>query len=115
MTTATSPIDLSPLQRAQRIKAKAIELGFDLVGITAVEQSKHTDYFRKWLDQGRAGEMTYLADRFDERTHPAAYFPDARSAVCVAISYHVPSLEAEPQQTPAASPAMPAATTITCS
>src|SRR5688500_5538233 len=39
---------------------------------------------------GRAGEMSYLARRFDERVDPSTYLPGARSVVCVAINYHVP-------------------------
>jgi len=37
--------------------------------------------------------MQYLANRFDERTDPAAYFPEAKSIVCVAINYFVPLRE----------------------
>ena len=41
--------------------------------------------------------MEYLARRFDERTDPATYLPDAASVICVAINYHVP-LEPVPEQ-----------------
>jgi epoxyqueuosine reductase len=34
--------------------------------------------------------MGYLADRLDERLDPGAYIAGARSAVCVAMNYHVP-------------------------
>ena len=74
---------------ATAIKAKATELGFDLVGITSAARPDRLDYFRQWLDTGNAGTMHYLKDRFDERTDPAAYFPGARSVVCVAVNYHV--------------------------
>ena len=33
--------------------------------------------------------MHYLASRFEERTNPAAYFPDSKSIICVGMNYHV--------------------------
>ncbi len=74
---------------AEQIKAKAREIGFDLVGIAAATPSVYTDYFRQWLAAGRHGSMGYLADRLDERTDPAAYFPGARSVISVACNYRV--------------------------
>lgn len=73
-----------------QIKRRAREIGFDLVGIASAEPSGRRDYLRRWLDDGQAGEMRYLADRFDERTQPQVYLPGARSVVCVAINYYVP-------------------------
>ena len=75
---------------AERIKAKARSLGFDLVGIASAEASKWGDYLRTWLDAGQAGEMNYLANRFEERTRPSTYLPGAQSVLCLAINYHVP-------------------------
>ena len=72
------------------IKAKAIDLGFDRVGIAPAGPSRYGDYLRRWLDAGRHGEMAYLADRVAERADPAAYFPGVRSAVCVAVNYRTP-------------------------
>jgi epoxyqueuosine reductase len=80
--------DAHPL--AGQIKAKAAELGFDRVGITAASASRYGDYLRQWLDDGQAGTMEYLADRFNERTNPSAYFPQAASIICVAVNYFVP-------------------------
>jgi epoxyqueuosine reductase len=75
---------------AARIKQRAREIGFDLAGIASAEPSKWAGYLRKWLDDGQAGEMHYLANRFDERTNPQTYLAGAQSVVCVAINYHVP-------------------------
>ena len=75
---------------AAQIKQRASESGFDLVGISSAEPSRWGEYLRKWLDEGQAGEMSYLANRFDERTTPQTYLPGARSIICVAINYHVP-------------------------
>ncbi|MGB7157737.1 MAG: tRNA epoxyqueuosine(34) reductase QueG [Tepidisphaeraceae bacterium] len=77
-------------QLAAEVKRRAKELGFDLVGITDARPSAYRDYLRNWLDDGQAGTMDYLAERFDERTDPAVVLPGARSVICVALNYHVP-------------------------
>ncbi len=101
--TRPSAISVSPVvsvgERAAlvaAIKAKAVELGFDLVGIAPAGPSRHGDYLRRWLDAGRHGEMAYLADRFAERADPAVYFPGVRTAICVAVDYCTP-LDAPPE------------------
>jgi epoxyqueuosine reductase len=81
---------------AAQVKAKGRELGFDLVGIARADTMRFGRYFRRWLDDGRAGEMEYLARRVDERTDPANYLPGAVSAICVAMNYHS-SLEPLPE------------------
>jgi epoxyqueuosine reductase len=79
-----------PAILAAQVKRFARGLGFDLVGIAPAGPSRYRDYFRTWLDAGRAGTMHYLAERFDERVNPATYLRGARSVVCVAVNYHVP-------------------------
>jgi epoxyqueuosine reductase len=76
-------------QLAAKVKARARELGFDLVGIAPAGPSAYRDYLQQWLDEGRAGTMEYLAQRFEERADPGAYLPGAASVVCVAMNYHV--------------------------
>ena len=80
---------------AQAVKQRARELGFDLVGVAPAAASQYRDYLRRWLDDGQAGEMRYLAGRFEERTDPGNYLPGAASVICVAMNYHV-SLEPPP-------------------
>lgn len=80
---------------AAQVKARARALGFDLVGIAPAGPSRYRNYFRRWLDEGEAGEMAYLSARFEERTDPTRYLRGAASVVCVAINYHVPLKEVE--------------------
>ncbi len=82
MTDATSLSDA--------IKAEAKSLGFDLVGISPATPSPRADYFQEWLANARHGEMSYLADRTNERLNPTKYLPDAQSIICVAVNYFVP-------------------------
>ena len=64
-------------QLAAEIKLSGRGLGFDRVGIAPAAASHYRDYFRQWLDEGRAGEMGWLHKRFEERTDPATYLPGA--------------------------------------
>ncbi len=85
-----APAILDTHQLAGEIKRRATELGFDLVGIADARPSAYRDYLRNWLDDGQAGTMHYLAERFEERTDPGAYLPGARSVICVAMNYYTP-------------------------
>jgi epoxyqueuosine reductase len=69
------------------IKAEAIRLGFDLVGVAPVHPSDHQRLYREWIAAGRHGEMSYLArpDAVQHRLHPN---PQFRSAVVVALNYY---------------------------
>jgi epoxyqueuosine reductase len=80
-----------------KIKDRARSLGFDLAGIAPAEPSRFRDYVRQWLDEGRGGSMSYLSNRFDERTDPSTYLPGAQSVICVAMNYYYP-LEEPPEQ-----------------
>jgi len=75
---------------AAAIKRRARELGFDLVGIAPATSSGYRQYLRQWLDSGQAGEMSYLAERFEQRTDPAVYLPGAESVISVGLNYFVP-------------------------
>lgn len=82
---------------AARIKAKAAELGCDLVGITSADAPETYHHYLTWLAAGHAGQMDYLHRQAQTREQPAHLLPGARSLVLVAVSYHAPAL-------PAASP-----------
>jgi epoxyqueuosine reductase len=89
LTSAPANVS-SPHQLAAQIKQQARALGFDLVGIADASPSRYRQYYREWLDDGRAGTMEYLRRRFEERVDPAVYMPGARSVICVGTNYHVP-------------------------
>jgi epoxyqueuosine reductase len=90
-----------PHQLGALIRQKARALGFDLVGITPARASDHADYVRRWIAEGRGGEMRYLADRIEERLDPTIYLAGARSIVCMAMNYHAPLPDPGPLEHPA--------------
>lgn len=71
------------------IKQKALEVGFDAVGITTAEpiDPAQADYFRRWLEGGNAGKMGYLYRNIEKRFAPAKLLPGAKSVICVALNY----------------------------
>jgi len=81
-------------QLAASIKAKARELGFDLVGITSAEPSAFADAFRDWIARGLHGEMAYMAKNPERRVDPSLILPDARSIIAVGMNYYA-ELKAE--------------------
>jgi epoxyqueuosine reductase len=65
-------------------------LGFDLAGVAPAVPLAGAARLLEWLAADRHGEMRYMADTADVRGDPARLLPDARSVVCVAMSYHDP-------------------------
>ena len=63
--------------------------GFALRGAAPIEPSKHAGALRAWLDAGKHGEMSWLAETLDERLDPTRVLPGARSVVMVADYYGV--------------------------
>ena len=76
----------------ERIKQKALELGFDAAGITDASpvSQAHADRFSRWLGRGFAAEMSYMRRSVDKRLDPGALLEGAESVLCVAMSYKRP-------------------------
>lgn len=73
---------------AARIKARAIEFGFDAVGIARADSIPQAPArLRAFLDERRYGDMTWMAARTDERGEPKRLWPDARSIVMLGLNY----------------------------
>ncbi len=74
------------------IKHKAIELGFDLVGITeaAPIDTDQTQLLVGWLKSGFAGQMKYMHKNLRKRTDPTKLLEDAKSVICVGLNYKPP-------------------------
>ena len=79
---------------AQDIKQKALQLGFDLVGITDASPLNNEQFklFTDWLAFGYAGRMDYMRDNLDKRTNPAKLLKNAQSIICLGLNYTPPKL-----------------------
>ena len=81
------------------LKAKAYDLGFDLVAIASAGPSPDHERYGRWLDAGYAGEMGYLAKHAGLKADPRRLLPEAKSVVLVGLNYAQPSepaLRADP-------------------
>ena len=82
------------MSRADQIKQKARELGFDLVGITSAAPPPHAPAYRRWLADGFHGEMTYMGRKAEQRMEPTKVLPGARSIIVVGMNYNSASVVA---------------------
>jgi epoxyqueuosine reductase len=74
---------------AEHLKAQALELGFNRLGITPAEPSPYLEAYLSWIDAGMHGEMGYMArsDRQARRADLNVILPGVRSLVVVALDY----------------------------
>ena len=77
------------------IRARALELGFDRVGIAAVTPLEAVARYEAWLAAGHHGEMAWLAsdEHRERRADPSRILRGVRSVVCVALC-HPPERDA---------------------
>lgn len=80
----------------QKVKAWAVEAGFDLVGIAPAHPPPHYAAYLEWLMRGYNGEMAYLVRHAQLRASVERLVPGARSVVAVGLNYnqHPPRTEA---------------------
>jgi len=73
---------------AAAIRAKALALGFDAVGFAAADLAPIARArLREFLAAGQHSAMGWLAERAEARSHPQSLWPQARSVVCLGLSY----------------------------
>ncbi len=70
------------------IKSKALELGFQKIGISSAKKPLHNqNLLDDWLNSGKHGTMQWMDARRDERKSINRYFPEVKSVISVAINY----------------------------
>ncbi len=70
------------------IRDRALALGFDAVGFAPASLGPEArTRLRDFLAAGQHGDMGWLADRADQRAHPQALWPEARSVIALGLSY----------------------------
>lgn len=70
------------------VKKRALEAGFDLVGIAPISAWSDLKFSRRWVEAGYGGEMGYLAN--PKRDDPRHVLPSVQSIVCVGLIYNAP-------------------------
>lgn len=72
----------------KNLRVRAEELGFAAFGIAAGRLPDGVgERLRQWLDEGRHGDMLWMADRAGQRSQPAALWEPVRSVIVLGMSY----------------------------
>ena len=74
---------------ADKLKEKAFAEGFDGVGITTARLPESVGAnLHAFMEDGRHGTMDWLKETAPRRRSPKALWPEARSAIVLAMNYH---------------------------
>ncbi|MGE5148162.1 MAG: tRNA epoxyqueuosine(34) reductase QueG [Candidatus Eiseniibacteriota bacterium] len=85
---ATPAAPDSPALIKAAIAAKARALGFDDVGFAPASLPRSCgEHLASFLRDGGHGDMDWLADRAAERADPRTLWPEARTAIVLALNY----------------------------
>ena len=75
----------------EKIREKAVELGFQKIGIVRAGPLEHEgERLREWLARDFHGEMAWMEREPEKRIDPRLIFPEARSMIVVAMNYFTP-------------------------
>lgn len=69
------------------LKSKAVELGFEMVGVAEAKCPDSFEAYCRWIDAGMHAGMNYLSQRKDARRHPESVLPGVRSLLMLGVSY----------------------------
>jgi len=70
------------------IKEKAVEIGFDLVGVSPVGSFPENQFYKEWLAKGFAGEMKYMERESQKREDIKNVLPGAKSVISCGLNYN---------------------------
>lgn len=70
------------------IRERAAKLGFEDCRFTSAAAPESAAHFQAWLNEGRHGEMQYLARNASKRVDPQQVLAGARTIICLATNYH---------------------------
>ena len=75
----------------QKIKEKALEIGFHKIGIVRADNlTNEREHFFEWLNSKYHAEMKWMEREPEKRTNPKLIFPEAKSVIAVALNYYTP-------------------------
>jgi epoxyqueuosine reductase len=74
---------------SERIKQRAVEIGFQKTGIVRAEPlDREGFHLKEWLRKGFHGKMDWMEREPEKRSDPRLLFPEAKSVVVVAVNYY---------------------------
>ena len=87
---------MTPHDLTDRLKAEALRLGFDDVGIAPAVSAPGYSGFLQWLEAGRHAGMEFMNRHAASREHPRNVLEGVRSVVVVSIVYGQRDPDTEP-------------------
>lgn len=78
---------MTPDSLTAALKEESARLGFDLSGAVAAVTPPGIERFERWLADGFAGRMYYMADRAESYRHPRHILDGVRSVLMLATCY----------------------------
>jgi epoxyqueuosine reductase len=73
----------------EKIRQRALELGFDDCRFTYADAPASAEQFQKWLAEKQHGEMVYLERNALKRTDPQKVLSGAKGVIALAASYEI--------------------------
>ena len=84
-------VERAPVSIAAEVRARALEEGFDTVGIATPDGIGGAGArLRDFIDRSWHGDMAWLAASAERRAHPRSLWPEVRSIVVVGVNYRLP-------------------------
>jgi epoxyqueuosine reductase len=76
------------ISTSELIRSRALELGFDVCRFGSAQDAWPAGArLAQFIEAGRHGEMGWMADTAERRSHPTAMWSGARSAVMLGVNY----------------------------
>lgn len=73
------------------LKEKALDLGFDTVGVCDAVPPPNLAAYESWLGKGYHGTMDYLAEHLELKEGPEKLLPGVQSVIAVSLNYNQPN------------------------
>ena len=72
----------------EKLRNEAFKLGFDTFGITdATDDVNREARLRAFLEEKFHGEMSWLAERIEQRSNPKSLWPEVKSVIALGMNY----------------------------
>ncbi len=82
----------------QLIRDEARRLGFSFIGFARAQRlDEEARRLEAWLNQGRHGEMQYMANHFDKRVDPRLLVDGAKTVVSLLYNYFPADTQSDPE------------------
>ncbi len=79
-----------PASRAELIRKRGRDIGFDRVGFTRAQRSDDAARFTAWLDDGCEADLAYMRKTPERRVDPRAVLAGCRTVIAVTVGHWFP-------------------------